>query len=511
MISISLEKVLKRFEGVFDTLVDARRGNSVMALLLSCYAIVWALIQTIAKSSQDIHPDMAEMAAWSRTLELGTPKHPPMGSWLLHFWFDVFPKADWSFYLFAAILAAFALWVSWRVSQRYMPRDKCVFGIALLTLVPFYNFHALKFNANSVLTPLWALATWWFLLSFEVGTIRWAVLAGVAAAATLLGKYWSVILLLSFGLAAFLDRRRDKYFDSPAPYISLAVATILITPNLGWVIEHEFAPLNYAFEAHPASYLTALKSTIYFLVASLCYAAIPACVVLLAIRPGKTALTDVVSAPEPERRLVLIVFATPFLLATLVALLLEVRVESLWAISTMTLLPVVLLASPLVRVSRKACVAATATAIVFPLLMIVTAPIFAAVSHRNGVDNSEDQYALIAGALKTAWQKQSNEPLRVIGSYSSVVNGAAFYLKNEPLTFDLFAPATTPWVDDAAIRHYGMAMICPETIYTCLRILDGYADHYDATSAESISLSRRYLGRDGAALKYKVIVIPPRH
>ena len=33
-------------------------------------------------------------------------------------------------------------------------------GIAL-TLVPFYNFHALKFNANAVLTPLWAVATWW--------------------------------------------------------------------------------------------------------------------------------------------------------------------------------------------------------------------------------------------------------------------------------------------------------------------------------------------------------------
>jgi hypothetical protein len=30
--------------------------------------------------------------------------------------------------------------------------------IVALTLVPFYKFHAVKFNANALLTPLWALA-----------------------------------------------------------------------------------------------------------------------------------------------------------------------------------------------------------------------------------------------------------------------------------------------------------------------------------------------------------------
>ena len=206
----------------------------------------------------------------------------------------------------------------------------------------------------------------------------------------------------------------------------------------------------------------------------------------------------------------MMVFAIPFLLAVLIALLLEVRIESLWSISMLTLLPVVLLASPLVTISRKASVTAIATAIIFPLLTIVTAPVFAVVSHGNGVDNSEDQYALIADTLKAAWQKQTKEPLRVVGSDSSVVNGAVFYLANEPLTFDLYSPATTPWVDDAMIRRYGMAMICPETIYTCLRILGGFGDHYNAAFTASVSLARRYLGHDGIAVPYRIVIIPPR-
>jgi hypothetical protein len=36
-----------------------------------------------------------------------------------------------------------ALWIVWRVSADYLEIDKRVAGVALLTLIPFYNFHAL--------------------------------------------------------------------------------------------------------------------------------------------------------------------------------------------------------------------------------------------------------------------------------------------------------------------------------------------------------------------------------
>ena len=34
-------------------------------------------------------------------------------------------------------------------------------------LVPFFHFHALKFNVNTVLMPLWAATTFWFLRSIK--------------------------------------------------------------------------------------------------------------------------------------------------------------------------------------------------------------------------------------------------------------------------------------------------------------------------------------------------------
>ena len=235
-----------RFERVFDALVDEARCERAMPLLLTGYAAAWTLYASIAKSGENIHPDMGEMVAWSREVGLGTPKHPPLAAWLVGAWFKVFPHEDWAYYLFAMILPTVALWIAWCISARYLPPDKRVVGIALLTFVPFYNFLALKFNANAVLTPLWAATTWWFLRSFVARRIGWAVLAGVGAAAAMLGKYWSVILLAGLGFVALTDSRRDSYFNSFAPYLTLAVGTILLTPHVDWLIAHHFVTFTYA-------------------------------------------------------------------------------------------------------------------------------------------------------------------------------------------------------------------------------------------------------------------------
>ena len=78
-------------------------GNAPSSLVLAAYCGLWTLYGAIAKGSQDIHFDMGEMVAWSRETLWGTPKHPPLGAWLVRAWFSVFPLADWAYYLFAMV------------------------------------------------------------------------------------------------------------------------------------------------------------------------------------------------------------------------------------------------------------------------------------------------------------------------------------------------------------------------------------------------------------------------
>src|SRR5438874_8785102 len=238
--------VLAPFERLAEALVDPRRRERTVLRALLCYVALWTLYGVLGKGSQDLHVDMGELIAWSRELAFGYLKHPPFGAWLVRVWFSVFPITDWAYYLLAMSNATVALWIAWTLSARFLDGEKRVAGIALLTLVPFFNFHALTFNANTVMIPLWAATTWWFLRAFETRSTVFAALAGLAGGAAMLGKYWSIWLLAGLGLAALLDPHRGSYFRSAAPWVTIAVGTLLLAPHVAWLVAHDFAPFEYA-------------------------------------------------------------------------------------------------------------------------------------------------------------------------------------------------------------------------------------------------------------------------
>src|SRR5471030_1605867 len=227
-------------------LTDPFGCDLAVAVTLAAYVVLWTIYGTIAKGSQGLHDDMTEVIAWSRDLSFGYLKHPPLAAWIVWLWFSVFPLAEWSYYLLAMLMPAIALWFAWRLSADYLDIEKRVMGLALLTLVPFFNFHALKFNVNTVLMPVWAATTFWFLRSYETRSRVYAALAGAGAAACMLGKYWSVYLLAGLFVAALIDARRADYFRSPAPWITAAVGLAVLTPHLVWLVQNGFEPFSYA-------------------------------------------------------------------------------------------------------------------------------------------------------------------------------------------------------------------------------------------------------------------------
>ena len=91
--------------GVVDGLCDPRRWRYFTLLLVCAYAAAWLLYGLIAKSSQSVNADMAEMVVWSRELALGYPKHPPLLAYVIRLWFEVFPLSDWAFILLAVTYA----------------------------------------------------------------------------------------------------------------------------------------------------------------------------------------------------------------------------------------------------------------------------------------------------------------------------------------------------------------------------------------------------------------------
>jgi hypothetical protein len=424
-------------------------------------------------------------------------------------WFSVFPLDDWAYYLFAILLATAALWIAWKASAPYLDGEKRVVGLALLTLVPFYNFHALKFNANTVMTPLWALATWWFLRSYETRKPAYAVLAGLAAAAAMLGKYWAIFLLLSLGIAALADPRRRAYFTSSAPWLTIAAGAAGMAPHLIWLYANDFKPFGYAMESHAADTLDALVSGLGYVAGAAGYLAVPTLIAVAAARPGLAAVRDTIEPRDARRRLALNAFVLPLVLPIAGALAAREEIVSLWTIGSMTLFPVVLLSSPQVTISRLAARRILAIAIAAPLVAAALSPVIAIVIQRRGVPNYASQYRLVAQAVDGVWRQTTDQPLRLIGSYNNLLYGTLFYFPERPSTLDIADPAVTPWADPARVAREGLAMFCPVEETGCVKAMDDRAAHGPVGKRTEVELSRSYLGFADQPVRYVIVTIPP--
>jgi 4-amino-4-deoxy-L-arabinose transferase-like glycosyltransferase len=504
-------RLLAAVDRLTAALTDPQRRERTAIVVLVVYALLWTLYGAFAKASQDIHFDMAEMVAWSRELAFGYTKHPPLGAWMTAAWFNVFPVADWSFYLLSMTVATVALWLAWRLAGDYLDAEKRALVLPLLMFVPFFNFQALKFNANTVLLPMWAATTLCFLRSFERRSAGWAALAGLCAAGSMLGKYWSIFLLAGLGIAALKDSRRAAYFRSAAPWITVSVGALVLAPHAAWLVAHDFAPFAYAVSVHAGTHAVA-KSVAGYLAGSAGYVALPVLLALLALvamRPRRVTLADTLWPPGRERRLAAAAFWLPLLLPALAAPVAGIALSSLWSMSDWTLLPVVLLSSPRTAIWPGAARPIFGAAMVFPLAAVVAAPAVAMVIHRVGVAPGVAHTRYLAAFVATEWRKVTAAPIRLVGGDANLAYGVAFYLPDRPSSFPAFSRKATPWVDDTRIARQGIVLLCPAADQRCIAASAALAEGRPASRRFTVEFTRSYLGVAGKPARYSIVIVPP--
>jgi hypothetical protein len=495
---------------VIAALTDIRtRERNARGLLLT-YLAIWTLYAIIEKSSQDINFDMAEVVIWSRELAAGGAKHPPLSAWIAGLWFEIFPYEDWAYYLLAIASATLALWIVWSFSKRWLDPDKRVAGLAVLTLVPFFNFLAIKYNANSVLVPFWALTTYCFLLSYSTRSPWFAALAGAGAAACMLGKYWSIFLLAGLGIAAIADARRSLYFRSLAPWITIAVGSLAITPHLVWLFNNHFSAFAYPLENHAGHSLgfSAAKVVLYG-AGFVAYIAAPLLLVWLAAKPSAGAVKGFFWPKDSDARLVSLAFWLPLVLPIPLALFLRADLTPIWAIPAASLLPVVLLSSEKIVLSRNAIAAIVVCATVLPVTALILSPVIAIVDHLRGVGHYAGQHRLLAKEIEKNWREMTDKPLRLVGSHHSLADTAAFYLSDRPSTVNIITRGRSPWVDDARIKREGIALVCAAEDQICLDKVETFARAAPECKRTNITIARSYLGMKGKPESYTLTMIAP--
>jgi hypothetical protein len=273
--------------------------------------------------------------------------------------------------------------MAWQLFGDYLNPKKRLVAPLIITFIPFFNFHALKFNVNTLLMPLWAVTTFWFLRSFKTCSSAYAALAGVGAAFCMVSKYWSICLLGGLVVAALSDSRRGVYFRSPAPWITVLTTIAVLSPHIGWLEKHNFSPMDYAMAVHGGhSFGDSVWAAVRY---SIAFVSVPIAVVLLASRPSLRTIADMAWPAQRDRRLVAVAFWATLLLPLIPATLWGVEINGIWSMSSWTLLPVLLLSSPSVQVPPLSTRWIAGSAVALPVVMLTAAPVIAYLMYKRGL------------------------------------------------------------------------------------------------------------------------------
>lgn len=491
--------------------MDGVEAGWAVPVLLLGFVAVWQVFLSIAYVDGDLHPDVLETWTFGRSLDWGYPKHPPLMGWVARAWTSIFPLSNWSFQLMALINAAVAMWIVDLITRRFVKGDKRLIVLFLLMLQPTYQLHAQRFNANAVLLAVWPLATFCFLRSFETRRIGWAAAAGAAAALAMLGKYYSLFLIISFFIAAILHPQRRAYFGSIAPWASSLTGLVALGPHLYWLTTTGAKPCVYALSAHAGkSFDIAFEQAILFIPGVALVLALPAAAWVLIAGENLSRFRADFRALSSELWLLLLIAAGTMFLPPITALAMGTDMQPIWALQGLFMLAILVVCGASYPIDRADSVNLTAGMIGIALFAIlVAAPAHALYRNSHPLHEGRNFYRPAAEELTRQWHVQSDAPLAVAGGDDDLALALAFYSPDHPRYENRLVNPRMKRHPDSAVRARGWAALCFAEDAGCIVSMQEVAARFQRFVRSEFTVRSELLGQPGASQRFAAFMVPP--
>ena len=478
-----------------------RAETLIMCALILAYALFWATYAQVSSSS-GVHIDSLEAYAWGREFRLGYYKHPPFWAWVAGLWFMVLPKTDWSFWLLSELNGALGLAGAYALMGRFCAQRTRLICVLLMMLTPFYQFNALRFNANTILLSIWPWTMYFFVRSIETRRIGYAVVCGALAGFALLSKYFGLVLIGSCVVASLTHHNRRAYYLSAAPYVSLLIAGALFTPHVIWLFRDGFQPLAYMATKIDLRDRAISDSFFQFIGASVAFFVAPIALLLLARWRGGA--SKPMPAPENGRSFENVIAFSPFIL-TLIA-----GSGGHTALAIPFGVPIFSLATlPLLRLigpdEDKALAYARGAVIALMAACAMAAPfmanVFVGTKHKDHIRPHTEA----AQAAIDLWREKTAAPLRFASGDRMNSLSITFRSKDDTSEFNGFNMRWSPSVTPETLRRHGLLVLCTNGSGPCL---DGVAPFLTPRSTRhEISVAHEIAG--SPLMGYTVFIIPP--
>ena len=192
-----------------------------------------------------------------------------------------------------------------------------------------------------------------------------------------------------------------------------------------------------------------------------------------------------------------------------------------------TLLPVMLLSTPAVKIHSINVRRILMAAVAVPLLMLIVAPAIAIAIHRAGVAPPAAHGRLLAAEVESTWRQVTSQPLRFVGC--NVANEVIAYARDRPRSLPLRSfrgdiadkvyadahdwprmPPGQSASSDTQIAQSGMVLVCLADETNWVDAAAAQAARDPASRRIDVEIARSFLGIAGQPQRYVIFIIPPR-
>ena len=460
-----------------------------------------------------VHHDTAEIAMWSRLgWPLGLPKHPPLLPWLFRIYSYALPLNWVTLSLLTAANIVLGAWAVWRIALLSVGAKRAAVALMLYGLAPAGTFFALKLNHNAILVSLWPLTILAFLQCLRAQTVgrsaAMGVVFGALAAAAMLAKYYSGVLLACCFVASLVSADRNRFYKLPGAYLAVATFLLLVAPHVWWMWENRGATLDYALheserEAHPL---------LHFLTVTPMYL-VPMVAAFIAMKRWLWKSSDDAAKAATVRQYpeLCVLAVGPFVLTAAFILAFKLRGATSWSLPDFCVVPVLLAAilpqfgeDTMLRLKRAAAMALT--------IVAAAGPVVGFTAFALGDNNATEprvEFAQAAGRIFAAGTR--HEPNIVAGDPQST-NAAALDIGSKPAAFTNFNSAFAPWVTPQKLDSEGLLVICRPSYGGCREQTAAFvAQHARASGFVcSLSMQRWWLWKAGRLNSAEVTVLMPK-
>lgn len=216
----------------------------LVAAALALFGAVWLAV--LGATSLVAPVDNLEQLVWSRSLQWGYYKHPPLPTFIARLAIDAFGASAWTTYALGAAMTLGAMAILWRLLRELRGPRYANIGLLAALCITFYNGRLYYYNHNIVLLLLVTAAATLCWHAFEQRRLRWWLGLGVVIGLGALTKYQIAVTVLSLACFWLWQRAWRDPVHRRGALLAALVALAIFAPHLLWLPAHGFAPIGYA-------------------------------------------------------------------------------------------------------------------------------------------------------------------------------------------------------------------------------------------------------------------------